>query len=153
MASPQTIFCSGIISLTLSLKVRLGSMVLLGDRAFIRSSVEKLQKVIQRDPMLRRRLDPLNFASHRFSKEDYAILTSVSVDQPLCEIFAGLVESGDLVEEDAERFYGFIYSLHKIGFLNLPISDEKTLYVQLSRHHSFEVVDVDARISTLRARP
>ncbi|MDF1837580.1 MAG: HlyD family efflux transporter periplasmic adaptor subunit [Planctomycetota bacterium] len=73
-------------------------------------------------------IDPLNFASHRFSREDYAILTAVSVDQPLCEIFAGLVKSGELDEEDGERFYGFIYSLHKIGFLNLPISDEKTLY-------------------------
>lgn len=73
-------------------------------------------------------IDPLNFASHRFSRADYAILTRVSVDQPLCEIFAGLVEAGELKEGDGERFYGFIYSLHKIGFLNLPISDEKTLY-------------------------
>ncbi len=73
-------------------------------------------------------IDPLNFASHRFTREDYAILTRVSVDQPLCEIFASLVESGDLDEQDGERFYGFIYSQHKIGFLNLPISDEKTLY-------------------------
>ena len=44
---------------------KLGSMVLLGDRAFIRSSVEKLQKVIQRDPMLRRRIDPMNFAKRQ----------------------------------------------------------------------------------------
>ena len=78
-------------------------------------------------------IDPLNFASHRFSRADYAILTRVSVDQPLSQIFEGLVVSGDLEEADAERFYGFIYSLHKIGFLNLPISDEKTLY---DRHTS-----------------
>ncbi len=73
-------------------------------------------------------IDPLNFTSHRFTRSDYAVLTRISVDQPLCEIFEGLVGAGELKEEDGERFYGFIYSLHKIGFLNLPISDEKTLY-------------------------
>jgi putative peptide zinc metalloprotease protein len=78
-------------------------------------------------------IDPLNFASHRFSRADYAILTRVSVEQPLCQIFEGLVASGELQQEDSERFYGFIYSLHKIGFLNLPISDEKSLY---ERHNA-----------------
>ncbi len=73
-------------------------------------------------------IDPLNFASHRFSRADYAILTQIHVAKPLCEIFEGLVVQGALQEEDAERFYAFVYSLHKIGFLNLPISDEKALY-------------------------
>lgn len=72
--------------------------------------------------------DPLNFTSHRFSRADYAILIRLGAERPLSEIFEELVNVGELYEEDSERFYGFVFSLHKIGFLNLPISDEKSLY-------------------------
>lgn len=78
-------------------------------------------------------VDPLTFSSHRFSRADYAILTRLTSRKPLNVIFDELVEAGELESEDAERFYGFIFSLHKIGFLNLPISDEKSLY---NRHVS-----------------
>lgn len=72
--------------------------------------------------------DPISFASHSFVLADYRILTALSSQQTLGEIFAELVSAGELEEEDSERFFQFVFSLHKLGFLALPISDEKTLY-------------------------
>lgn len=73
-------------------------------------------------------LDPINFRSHRFSLADYRILASLTADRPLAEIFTELRTRDHLQEEDEERFYEFVFSLHSIGFLNLPISDETSLY-------------------------
>ena len=72
--------------------------------------------------------DPLTFQSHRFSIEDYRVLTSLSSDQDLCDTFLLLVRMGLLGEADEERFYRFVYSLHKKSLLKLPISDDGTLY-------------------------
>jgi len=72
--------------------------------------------------------DPLTFQSHRFSVGDYYVLTNLSVDRTLSECFERLVASGRLDEDDEERFYTFVLSQHRNGFLKLPISDESTLY-------------------------
>ncbi|MFT7671134.1 MAG: putative peptide zinc metalloprotease protein [Planctomycetota bacterium] len=73
-------------------------------------------------------IDPLTFSSHRFARADYAILTRIRDSVPLSVIFEELVSVGDLLQDSEERFYGFVFSLHKSGLLNLPISDEKSLY-------------------------
>ncbi len=72
--------------------------------------------------------DPLTFQSHRFSGADYEILCSLRIKHTLGEVFASLLERDQLEQKDKERFYGFVYSLHKLGFLKLPIADDKSLY-------------------------
>lgn len=93
----------------------------------LRSDLEVSRHVFRGDAHYVLR-DPISFASHSFVLADYSILTALRSGQTLGETFASLVEKGELHEEDAERFYNFIFSLHKLGFLALPISDEKTLY-------------------------
>jgi len=73
-------------------------------------------------------LDPVTFRSHRFALADYRILSCLRASRTLADTFAELLRRGYLEESDEERFYQFVFSLHKIGFLKLPISDEKTLY-------------------------
>jgi putative peptide zinc metalloprotease protein len=75
--------------------------------------------------------DPLSSQSQWISVEDYAILSRLREDRTLDEVFSSLVGSERLEEEDEERFYEFIFELHRISFLKLPIADEATLY---SRH-------------------
>ena len=72
--------------------------------------------------------DPITFQSHRFSAADYRVLTSLKSYRTLAEAFEQLVEQGHLQRDAEERFYQFVFSMHKIGFLKLPISDDATLY-------------------------
>lgn len=72
--------------------------------------------------------DPLTFQSHRVSAADYSIIAALTVERELCSILADLKSQGEVDAEDDEDFYQFIVSLHKLGFLNLPIGDEKSLY-------------------------
>ncbi len=72
--------------------------------------------------------DPLTFQSHRVSAADYSVITSLTAERELCSILAELKSRGEVDAEDDEDFYQFIVSLHKLGFLNLPIGDEKSLY-------------------------
>ncbi|MFQ5654551.1 MAG: hypothetical protein ACE5GW_07450 [Planctomycetota bacterium] len=72
--------------------------------------------------------DPVTFESHRLDHGDYEILVSIQPDQELSQTFAGLVESGKLDQDQEEDFYLFIVSLHRLGFLHLPISDGKRIY-------------------------
>lgn len=72
--------------------------------------------------------DPLTFQSHRFDAGDYAILLNIRGDQKLGDTFAALCASGDATAEQEEDFYSFIFSLHRYGFLNLPIADDKLLF-------------------------
>ena len=72
--------------------------------------------------------DPLTFQSHQFSVGNYYVLTFLSIDRTLAECFDALVESGHLNQGDEERFYVFVLSQHRTGFLKLPVSDESTLY-------------------------
>lgn len=72
--------------------------------------------------------DPLTFQSTRFSASDYRVLVALTTSETLGQTFERLVEAGDLAEEDRERFFQFVFSLHKSGFLKLPISDDGSLY-------------------------
>ncbi len=72
--------------------------------------------------------DPITFQSHRFSPEDYRVFVSIDTSRTLGEIYAALAETSGLSDQDEERFYQFVFSLHRCGFLNLPISDDKLLY-------------------------
>lgn len=72
--------------------------------------------------------DPLTFQSHRFDPDDYRLLISLDSSRSLGEIFADLAVRGEVDAADEEPFYQFVFSLHQIGFLHLPVSDEKRLY-------------------------
>ncbi len=74
--------------------------------------------------------DPLTFQSHRFDVQDYQVLCALRSDRPLSDIFDDLVERHVLTRDGEEAFYQFVFSLHRMGFLNLPVSDEKILYAR-----------------------
>ncbi len=72
--------------------------------------------------------DPITFASHRFDAGDYEVLTAIHSDHTLDEIFKRLVDEEKLDEGDAEDYYRFVITLHRLGFLSLPLPDGKRLY-------------------------
>ena len=72
--------------------------------------------------------DPMTFQSHRFDPGDYEVLVAIDATRTLGDIFADLVSAQSLEQSDEERFYQFVFQLHRLGLLNLPISDEKVLY-------------------------
>ena len=72
--------------------------------------------------------DPVTFQSHRFGVADYEILVRLNTAHTLGDIFESLVKSESLDREAEQDFYQFVFSLHRLGFLNLPFSDEKLLY-------------------------
>lgn len=72
--------------------------------------------------------DPVTFQSHRLEPDDYHVMMSIDPARPLGEIFGELVEHGYYESDQHETFYAFVLSLHRFGFLRLPISDEKSLY-------------------------
>ncbi len=88
--------------------------------------------------------DPVTFGSHKFSADDYAVLCALRVDRTLHETFEVLVLQRRLGEDDEERFFRFVFSLHKLGLLKLPIADEKSLY----RRHEAQSKARRARLVT-----
>ena len=72
--------------------------------------------------------DPLTLAHHRLGCDEYAILVELDAERTLGALFTELVERGRLRADGEESFYRFIYSLHRLGFLALPIEDERALY-------------------------
>lgn len=72
--------------------------------------------------------DPITFQNHRVSPQDYEILVRLDPGRTLGELFDELVRLGKLSIEDAEAYYAFVFSLHRLGFLSLPVSDESGLY-------------------------
>lgn len=77
--------------------------------------------------------DPITFQAHHLSPDDYRILVSISEDQTLGETFNALVEEGALEPEAEEDFYQFLFSLHQLGILNLPVANDKILYQRFER--------------------
>lgn len=77
--------------------------------------------------------DPLTFHSQRLDLADYGVFISLSADRSLQATFTDLVSRGKLTEADEEAFYQFVLSLHQLGFLRLPIADDKLLY---RRYHA-----------------
>lgn len=72
--------------------------------------------------------DPLTLDSHRFGVREYSIAVRLSDERTLRSVFDELVLDHTLAREDEEEFYGFVFSLHRLGFLALPLDDEKLLY-------------------------
>lgn len=72
--------------------------------------------------------DPLTFESQHFSRSDYEVLTRIEASSSLSQVFDSLVSTGVLKLDDEEDYYRFIMSLHRLGFLRLPLSDDKLLY-------------------------
>lgn len=73
-------------------------------------------------------MDPITFQSHRLAPSDYEIMVRLTPNNTLGETFETLVADGHLRKEDEDGFYNFILVLHRYAFLNLPMSDEKSLY-------------------------
>lgn len=72
--------------------------------------------------------DPLTFQNHRLSLADYTVFVHLRAERALGAVFDALVNAGHLAQEDEERFYQFVVQLHRLGFLRLPIVDDKALY-------------------------
>jgi|CXWL01.1.fsa_nt_gi putative peptide zinc metalloprotease protein len=72
--------------------------------------------------------DPVTFNSHRLDPADYEVLVGIRAHHTLGEIFDALCAAGKAHAEDEEIFYQFIMELHRLGFLRLPIADDKVLY-------------------------
>lgn len=72
--------------------------------------------------------DPVTFQSHRFEPADYEVMVSIDPTLALEDVFVDLVNAGTLAADDEERFYSFVFQLHRFGFLHLPVADDKILY-------------------------
>ncbi|HED52846.1 MAG TPA: HlyD family efflux transporter periplasmic adaptor subunit [Phycisphaerales bacterium] len=72
--------------------------------------------------------DPMTLAVHKVGEADYQLCAAITDERSLGEIFDSLVEEGLLEEDDEEDFFQFILGLHGLGFLNLPVPDDKSLY-------------------------
>ncbi|RNC81699.1 MAG: hypothetical protein ED559_07905 [Phycisphaera sp.] len=72
--------------------------------------------------------DPMTLAVHKVSERDYQLCAAINEDKQLGAVFEELVERELVTQEDEEGFYQFILSLHGLGFLNLPVPDNESLY-------------------------
>ncbi|MEM7576545.1 MAG: HlyD family efflux transporter periplasmic adaptor subunit [Planctomycetota bacterium] len=72
--------------------------------------------------------DPITFKSHAMGPRDYRALTRIGPQHTLGQVFAQLVDEGTLEPDQQDEYYQFILTLHRLGFLMLPISDDKALY-------------------------
>ncbi|MGB0715731.1 MAG: efflux RND transporter periplasmic adaptor subunit [Phycisphaerae bacterium] len=79
--------------------------------------------------------DPVTFQSQRLTPADYDVFSSLDPSRSLGDIFEDLVKKEKAQREDEEEFYRYVMSLHRIGFLQLPISSDKMLY----RRHQMKV--------------
>lgn len=101
-----------------------------GVRIGLRDDLDVSRHVFRGEPCYIVR-DPLTFQSHRFEPADYQILVAIDATRTLGQIFDDLVAAGELDAEDEERFYAFVFQLHRGGLLSLPVSDDKLLYRRL----------------------
>ncbi|MFQ5494814.1 MAG: efflux RND transporter periplasmic adaptor subunit [Phycisphaerae bacterium] len=72
--------------------------------------------------------DPINLQSHRLDPADYAMFVAIDQDRQLGEVFDQLVADHILSPDEEEHFYRFVFRLHQLSFLSLPVSDDKRLY-------------------------
>jgi putative peptide zinc metalloprotease protein len=96
-------------------------------RVGVRQDLEVTRQLFRGQPAYIVR-DPVTFQSHRLEPADYQVFVSIDPARSLGEIFDDLVAQGLVGAEDEGAFYEFIVQLHRMSFLNLPISDEKLLY-------------------------
>ena len=78
--------------------------------------------------------DPLTFGTFRLAHPDYALFIRIRRSQTLAGIFSGLMADRLLEREDEDRFYEFVLSLNRRGFLQLPTSEGPLLYERHKRH-------------------
>lgn len=93
----------------------------------LRADIEVHRHVFRGEPSYVIR-DPVTLAVHRVTPEDYQIVAALTNERPLADIFADLVRDERLGADDEEPFYRFVLSLHSLGFLSLPVPDDKSLY-------------------------
>ncbi|MEO1584187.1 MAG: HlyD family efflux transporter periplasmic adaptor subunit [Planctomycetota bacterium] len=93
----------------------------------LRADLEVHRHVFRGEPSYVLR-DPVTLAVHRVSAEDYQIVAALDQNTALSDVLARLIAEGVLEDEDAEPFYRFILTLHSLGFLSLPVPDDKSLY-------------------------
>lgn len=72
--------------------------------------------------------DPMTMQSHRFDLADYAMFVAIDESRQLGDVFDKLVADNVLSAAEEEHFYRFVFRLHQLSFLSLPISDERRLY-------------------------
>ncbi|MBI9017044.1 MAG: HlyD family efflux transporter periplasmic adaptor subunit [Phycisphaerae bacterium] len=87
--------------------------------------------------------DPITLQCHKLQQSQYQIITNITSDKSLNEIFENLVEQGLSENEHQEDFYKFILHLHQLSFLNLPINDSKKLY---QRHQKREKAEFKSKL-------
>lgn len=100
----------------------------------VRDDLEVTRQLFRGEPSYIIR-DPVTFQSQRLSPEDYTVFASIEPSQKLGDVFAALVQKKQADVGHEEDFYRFVMSLHRIGFLQLPISSDKMLY----RRHQMKV--------------
>jgi putative peptide zinc metalloprotease protein len=98
----------------------------------LRADIEVHRHVFRGEPSYVMR-DPVTLAVHRVTPEDYQVVAAITNERPLADIFADLVAGGRLDQDDEESFYRFVLSLHSLGFLSLPVPDDKSLYERRMR--------------------
>ena len=72
--------------------------------------------------------DPVSMQCHRANKEEYEIIVNMNPDRTLAETFSFLVTIGKVRPENEEALYEFVLNLHRLAFLQLPITDDKALF-------------------------
>lgn len=93
----------------------------------VRSDLEVSRHVFRGEPCYIIR-DPVTFQGHRLTPEDYGLFTRITADRTLGEVCAEAQQEGLLDADDAESFYRFVFALHRLGFLSLPVPDDKLLF-------------------------
>ncbi len=93
----------------------------------LREDLEVTRHLFRGEPSYAIR-DPLTFQCQQLTPEDYDIVIRLTAAKPLSAVFDQLVRDGKVSAEDEEEFYHFILNLHRLGFLRLPMSDDKQLY-------------------------
>ncbi|MFK7742250.1 MAG: site-2 protease family protein [Planctomycetota bacterium] len=64
--------------------------------------------------------DPVAFANHALTPDEYLILCSLGIRTTLGETFTVLRDRGVLENDDDEEFYEFVLNLHGLGLLVVP---------------------------------
>ncbi|MCA9243363.1 MAG: HlyD family efflux transporter periplasmic adaptor subunit [Phycisphaerales bacterium] len=96
-------------------------------RVSVRDDLDITRHVFRGDPCYVVR-DPITFNTHRLSPADYHVLCRINTSQSLEDVFKQAVADGLATADQEQHFYQFVMSLHQLGFLRLPISDDKMLY-------------------------
>lgn len=82
--------------------------------------------------------DPITFQTHHLNETDYQIVSELTPDRMLRNVFERLQAGGVLAAESEESFYRFIVGLNQRGLLSLPVSDGQQLYARYERRKALE---------------